>query len=119
MKMLNGGSNLFVFISEFSPSGEWNGTTPVAIKTLKPDTMTKEEFLKEARIMKGLCHPHMVRLFAVVTTEPIYIVTELMSNGSLLHYLRSDEGKSLELKHLVDIMAQVLFSFLFALLISF
>uniref|UniRef100_A0A0R3U6V2 non-specific protein-tyrosine kinase n=1 Tax=Mesocestoides corti TaxID=53468 RepID=A0A0R3U6V2_MESCO len=74
---------------------EWNGTTPVAIKTLKQGTMTKEEFLKEARIMKTLSHAHLVRLFAVVTTEPIYIVTELMSNGSLLHYLRSEKGKAL------------------------
>ncbi len=81
----------------------------MAIKTLKPGTMTKEEFLKEARIMKTLSHAHLVRLFAVVTTEPIYIVTELMSNGSLLHFLRSDEGKILELKILVDFMAQVSF----------
>ena len=87
--------------------GEWKGTTPVAIKTLKEGTMTKEDFLKEARIMKTLSHPHLVRLFAVVTTEPIYIVTELMSNGSLLAYLRSDVNKNLGLKELVDFMGQV------------
>ncbi|BHF78184.1 hypothetical protein SprV_0602129600 [Sparganum proliferum] len=87
--------------------GEWNGTTPVAVKTMRPGTMSKEEFLKEARIMKTLNHPRLVRLYAVVTTEPIFIVTELMSNGSLLHYLRSDVGKTLDLKQQVDIMAQI------------
>ncbi|VDN16501.1 unnamed protein product [Dibothriocephalus latus] len=87
--------------------GEWNGTTPVAVKTMRPGTMSKEEFLKEARIMKTLNHPRLVRLYAVVTTEPIFIVTELMSNGSLLQYLRSDAGKALDLKQQVDIMAQV------------
>ncbi|KAL5970657.1 Tyrosine-protein kinase fynb, partial [Taenia solium] len=87
--------------------GEWKGTTPVAIKTLKEGTMTKEDFLKEARIMKTLSHPHLVRLFAVVTTEPIYIVTELMPNGSLLAFLRSDVDKTLGLKDLVDFMSQV------------
>ncbi|VDL95607.1 unnamed protein product [Schistocephalus solidus] len=63
---------------------------PLAVKTMRPGTMSKEEFLKEARIMKTLNHPRLVRLYAVVTTEPIFIVTELMSNGSLLHYLRSE-----------------------------
>nr|CDS23729.1 tyrosine protein kinase Fyn [Echinococcus granulosus] len=87
--------------------GEWKGTTPVAIKTLKEGTMTKEDFLKEARIMKTLSHPHLVRLFAVVTTEPIYIVTELMPNGSLLAFLRSDVDKTLGLKELVDFMSQI------------
>lgn len=87
--------------------GEWKGTTPVAIKTLKEGTMTKEDFLKEARIMKTFNHPHIVRLFAVVTTEPIYIVTELMPNGSLLAFLRSDVDKTLGLKDLVDFMSQV------------
>ncbi|VDL30726.1 unnamed protein product [Hymenolepis diminuta] len=68
--------------------GEYEGWRPVAIKTLKEGTMSKEEFLKEARIMKALRHKHLVQLFAVVTSEPIYIVTELMSKGSLLKYLQ-------------------------------
>ncbi len=32
--------------------GRWNGTTDVAIKTLKPGTMTAEAFLEEAAVMK-------------------------------------------------------------------
>ncbi|CAH8603204.1 unnamed protein product [Schistosoma bovis] len=87
--------------------GKWNETIEVAVKTLKQGTMTKEEFLKEARIMKQLHHPRLVRLYAVVTAEPIYIITELMKNGSLLKYLRDGPGKELGLKPLIDMMAQI------------
>ncbi|KAF6773626.1 hypothetical protein AHF37_06866 [Paragonimus kellicotti] len=87
--------------------GKWNGTTEVAVKTLKHGTMTKDEFLKEARIMRAARHPKLVRLYAVCTEDPIYIVTELMSNGSLLQYLRDGPGKNLELNSLVDMMAQI------------
>uniref|UniRef100_A0A8C1VT45 Tyrosine-protein kinase n=1 Tax=Cyprinus carpio TaxID=7962 RepID=A0A8C1VT45_CYPCA len=64
--------------------GIWNDRTAVAVKTLKPD------FLREAQIMKKLRHAKLIQLYAVCTTEePIYIVTELMSHGSLLEYLQS------------------------------
>eukprot|EP00730_Choanoeca_flexa_P007579 TRINITY_DN12351_c0_g1_i9.p1 TRINITY_DN12351_c0_g1~~TRINITY_DN12351_c0_g1_i9.p1 ORF type:complete len:342 (+),score=65.65 TRINITY_DN12351_c0_g1_i9:125-1150(+) len=43
----------------------WNGTTSVAVKTLKPGSMTKEEFLKEAAVMKRLHHPNIMQLYAV------------------------------------------------------
>ena len=46
--------------------GLWNGTTEVAIKTLKTGTMTPEDFLAEAKIMKKLRHEKLVNLFAVV-----------------------------------------------------
>ena len=88
--------------------GKWNGTTDVAIKTLKPGTMSAAAFLDEAQIMKKLRHPKLVRLYAVCTKdEPIYIVTELMSNGSLLHFLRDGPGRQLRLQPLVDMAAQV------------
>lgn len=61
--------------------GTWNGTTKVAIKTLKPGTMMPEAFLQEAQIMKKLRHDKLVPLYAVVSEEPIYIVTEFMSKG--------------------------------------
>ena len=61
--------------------GTWNGTTPVAIKTLKPGTMMPEAFLQEAQIMKKLRHDKLVPLEAVVSEEPIYSVTEFMSKG--------------------------------------
>lgn len=61
--------------------GTWNGNTKVAIKTLKPGTMSPESFLEEAQIMKKLKHDKLVQLYAVVSEEPIYIVTEYMSKG--------------------------------------
>lgn len=52
--------------------------------------MDTEDFLREAQIMKRLRHAKLIQLYAVCTLEePIYIVTELMSNGSLLDYLQS------------------------------
>ncbi|XP_078682103.1 tyrosine-protein kinase Src42A-like [Branchiostoma floridae x Branchiostoma belcheri] len=88
--------------------GVWNNTTPVAIKTLKPGSMSPDAFLQEAAIMKKLRHPKLIQLYAVCTMEePIYIVTELMSNGSLLDYLQRDKGNSLRLPELLDMATQV------------
>lgn len=64
-----------------SAAGTWNGTTKVAIKTLKTGTMSPEAFLQEAQIMKRLRHDKLVPLYAVVSEEPIYIVTEYMTKG--------------------------------------
>lgn len=70
--------------------GLWNNTTPVAIKTLKSGTMDPKDFLAEAQIMKKLRHSKLIQLYAVCTLEePIYIITELMKNGSLLDYLQA------------------------------
>ncbi|KAK1338102.1 hypothetical protein QTO34_001212 [Cnephaeus nilssonii] len=88
-------------------SGTWNGNTKVAIKTLKPGTMSPESFLEEAQIMKKLKHDKLVQLYAVVSEEPIYIVTEYMNKGSLLDFLKDGEGRALKLPNLVDMAAQV------------
>ncbi|KAG8123936.1 hypothetical protein E2320_019289, partial [Naja naja] len=88
-------------------SGTWNGNTKVAIKTLKPGTMSPESFLEEAQIMKKLKHDKLVQLYAVVSEEPIYIVTEYMGKGSLLDFLKDGEGRALKLPNLVDMAAQV------------
>ena len=88
--------------------GVWNGTTPVAVKTLKPGTMSPTDFLQEARIMKQLRHPKLIQLYAVCTNgEPIYIITELMKYGSLLDYLQRGDGRNLKLPQLIDVAAQV------------
>uniref|UniRef100_A0A8P0PBL7 Tyrosine-protein kinase n=2 Tax=Canis lupus familiaris TaxID=9615 RepID=A0A8P0PBL7_CANLF len=87
--------------------GTWNGNTKVAIKTLKPGTMSPESFLEEAQIMKKLKHDKLVQLYAVVSEEPIYIVTEYMNKGSLLDFLKDGEGRALKLPNLVDMAAQV------------
>merc|ERR1719454_1840880 len=87
--------------------GLWNNTTPVAIKTLKTGTMDPKDFLSEAHIMKKLRHPKLIQLYAVCTQEePIYIITELMKNGSLLEYLQG-KGRTLKLAQLIDMSAQI------------
>ncbi|XP_071481950.1 tyrosine-protein kinase Src42A-like [Diadema antillarum] len=70
--------------------------------------MNTDDFLKEAQIMKKLRHPKLIQLYAVCTRDqPIYIVTELMVNGSLLEFLQSPKGHSLQLRILIDMAAQV------------
>lgn len=79
----------------------------VAVKTLKPGTMSAEAFLEEAKIMHKLRHPKLVQLMGVCTEEePMFIITELMENGALLDYLRS-EKPNIKFKVLVDMAAQV------------
>ena len=70
--------------------------------------MTAAKFLEEAQIMKKCQHDKLVKLYAVCTKEePIYIITELMSNGSLLDFLRHGDGQHLKIPNLIDMAAQV------------
>ncbi|XP_061897807.1 tyrosine-protein kinase Lck [Entelurus aequoreus] len=87
--------------------GLYNNDRKVAVKVLKIGSMSAEAFLEEANMMKNLLHPRLVRLFAVVSQEPIYIVTEYMENGSLLDYLKTTQGSRLSVKTLIDMASQV------------
>ncbi|KAL4623927.1 tyrosine-protein kinase Blk-like [Arapaima gigas] len=87
--------------------GYYKNTQKVAIKTLKEGSMEPEAFLQEANLMKQLQHDKLVRLYAVVTKEPIFIVTEFMANGSLLDFLKTEDGNKLELPKLIDMSAQI------------
>ena len=88
--------------------GLWNRITPVAVKLLNPGAMSAKKFLKEAELLKQFCHPKLIQLYATCTKEePIYIITEWMKHGSLLDYLARGEGRSLEVRQLIDIGAQV------------
>ncbi|XP_026508604.1 tyrosine-protein kinase HCK [Terrapene carolina triunguis] len=86
----------------------YNKHTKVAVKTMKPGSMSVEAFLAEANLMKSLQHDKLVKLHAVVTKEePIYIITEFMEQGSLLDFLKSDEGNKQPLPKLIDFSAQI------------
>ncbi|XP_016065797.1 PREDICTED: tyrosine-protein kinase Blk [Miniopterus natalensis] len=87
--------------------GYYKNKVKVAVKTLKEGTMSPEAFLGEANLMKTLRHERLVRLYAVVTKEPIYIVTEYMARGCLLDFLKTDEGSRLSLPRLIDMSAQI------------
>ena len=93
-------------------AGKWRNSVDVAVKTLKQGAMSPEAFLEEAKIMHKLRHRKLVQLMGVCTTsDPIYIITELMVNGSLLDYLRRDEGRVIKLPTLIDMAAQVIHLF--------
>ncbi|XP_065502078.1 tyrosine-protein kinase HCK isoform X1 [Caloenas nicobarica] len=86
----------------------YNKHTKVAVKTMKPGSMSVDAFLEEANLMKTLQHDKLVKLHAVVTKEePIYIITEFMDKGSLLDFLKSDEGNKQPLPKLIDFSAQI------------
>ncbi|KAJ3587408.1 hypothetical protein NHX12_011005 [Muraenolepis orangiensis] len=69
--------------------GKWQGQHDVAIKMIKEGSMSEDDFIEEAKIMMKLCHENLVQLYGVCTKQrPIYIVTEFLSNGCLLTYLK-------------------------------
>ncbi|XP_014292361.1 tyrosine-protein kinase Abl isoform X2 [Halyomorpha halys] len=80
----------------------------VAVKTLKEDTMALKDFLEEASIMKEMKHPNLVQLLGVCTREPpFYIITEFMSKGNLLDYLRLGSKENIDAVVLMYIATQI------------
>ncbi|XP_054880382.1 non-receptor tyrosine-protein kinase TNK1 [Poeciliopsis prolifica] len=76
--------------------GEWHtqtGRLPVAVKSLRSSrstqTDTLTDFLQEVTTMQSLDHPHIIRLYGVVLTQPLKMVTELAVLGSLYDTLRA------------------------------
>jgi fyn-related kinase len=58
--------------------------------------------------MKKFQHPKLLKLFAVCTLEePMYIVTEMMKNGSLVKYLQTPAGKATKFPQLIDMAGQI------------
>ncbi|XP_041066851.1 cytoplasmic tyrosine-protein kinase BMX-like [Carcharodon carcharias] len=87
--------------------GKWKHKYDVAIKMIKEGSMSTDEFLEEAETMMKLKHPKLVQLHGVCTIQyPILIVTEYMSNGCLLSYLK-DHGKELNQFQLLEMCYDV------------
>ncbi|XP_053083455.1 tyrosine kinase, non-receptor, 2b isoform X3 [Pangasianodon hypophthalmus] len=80
--------------------GEW--VTPggkvlnVAVKCLKTDVLNQpdalDDFIREVNAMHSLDHQNLIRLYGVVLTHPMKMVTELAPLGSLLDRLRKTQG---------------------------
>lgn len=77
--------------------GEWhaapgNRVIPVAVKVLKSDNLTQpgiiDDFFREVQAMHALDHSNLVRLYGVVLSQPMMMITELAERGSLLDTLR-------------------------------
>ncbi|XP_011636663.1 tyrosine-protein kinase Abl isoform X3 [Pogonomyrmex barbatus] len=80
----------------------------VAVKTLKEDTMALKDFLEEAAIMKEMKHRNLVQLLGVCTREPpFYIITEFMSKGNLLDYLRNENKHQINAVVLMHMATQI------------
>ncbi|XP_066993282.1 tyrosine-protein kinase CSK [Anabrus simplex] len=62
----------------------------VAVKMLKDSSEAAQKVLAEASLMTSLRHENLVQLLGLVFNKQlIYLVTEYMSKGSLVDYLRS------------------------------
>jgi len=61
----------------------------VALKTLNTNVNEKERvrFLQEAAIMCQFDHKNVIKLYGVVTADPVMIVLEHMSRGDLSNLL--------------------------------
>ncbi|XP_068120139.1 protein-tyrosine kinase 6-like [Hyperolius riggenbachi] len=100
------GSGNFAQVHE----GYWQGGLKmrVAIKTIKQDDTNREIFRKETAFLKTLRHRNLLALYAVCSIgDPYYIVTELLSKGDLLKFLRGEEGQKLSVDSLLDVAGQV------------
>ncbi|XP_023362537.1 tyrosine-protein kinase TXK [Sarcophilus harrisii] len=74
--------------------GKWKSQVLVAIKAINEGAMSEDDFIEEAKVMMKLSHPRLVQLYGVcIQQKPLYIVTEFMENGCLLHYLRQRQGR--------------------------
>ncbi|XP_053554926.1 tyrosine-protein kinase BTK [Bombina bombina] len=74
--------------------GKWRGQHEVAIKMIREGSMSEDEFIDEAKCMMKLSHQNLVQLYGVCTKQrPIFIITEYLSNGCLLSYLRELRGR--------------------------
>uniref|UniRef100_A0A673KK08 Tyrosine-protein kinase n=1 Tax=Sinocyclocheilus rhinocerous TaxID=307959 RepID=A0A673KK08_9TELE len=67
--------------------GEYAGQR-VAVKNIKCD-VTAQAFLEETSVMTNLHHKNLVRLLGVILHNGLHIVTELMTKGNLVNFLRS------------------------------
>lgn len=67
--------------------GEYAGQR-VAVKNIKCD-VTAQAFLEETSVMTGLHHKNLVQLLGVILHNGLHIVTELMTKGNLVNFLRS------------------------------
>ncbi|CAH0547766.1 unnamed protein product [Brassicogethes aeneus] len=88
--------------------GKWQDKLKVAVKTMIGESMSTEDFIREAEIMRQSQHENIVAVFGVCTMEkPIYIIQEYMSKGCLQKWLREKKDGGIKLDESILIAVQV------------
>ena len=70
--------------------GDWTTPSgckvPVAVKILKNDVLSMpgafEDFVKEVNVMHKLDHPNLIRLYGVVLSSPLMMVSRVTERSS-------------------------------------
>ncbi|KAH3741328.1 activated CDC42 kinase 1-like isoform X2 [Dreissena polymorpha] len=79
-----------------TPSGE---KKLVAVKILRNDALSMpgafEDFVKEVNVMHNLDHENLIRLYGIVLSTPLMMVTELAPLRALLDYLHREQERIL------------------------
>ncbi|XP_074530436.1 tyrosine-protein kinase ITK/TSK [Halichoeres trimaculatus] len=83
------GSGQFGLVLE----GRWR-ETKVAVKMIREECMSDDDFKEEAKVMMKLSHSKLVQLYGVCTQRsPMCLVFEFMEKGCLSDYLRAKKGR--------------------------
>ena len=86
--------------------GEWKGET-VVINRITPSSVPSLDLLDKCAFLKTVNHKNLVQFYAMYTnSEPYFVITEHMANGSLNEYLPS-RNKDLKMAELIKISEQV------------
>lgn len=94
---LGDGSFGLVRRGEWRRGGSEQNRVQVAVKVLKADNLTQpgviEDFFREVQAMHSIDHHNLIRLYGVVLSQPMMMVTEL-AEKSLLDLLREQCKKT-------------------------
>eukprot|EP00118_Oscarella_pearsei_P017372 m.171588 g.171588 ORF g.171588 m.171588 type:complete len:1503 (+) comp39060_c0_seq1:197-4705(+) len=89
LEVLGSGAFGTVYKGNWLPEGE-SEKLSVAVKVLNEGTgaAASKELLQEAVTMSAIDHPHLVRLLCVCMASRVMLITQLVSLGSMLSYLK-------------------------------
>lgn len=84
----------------------------VAIKLLLQvhfhSEVDRDSFIKEARVLESLKHPHILHLLDVgIEQELLYIITDFAAGGSLEGYVQRQPSRTLPLTTALPILSQI------------
>uniref|UniRef100_A0A1X7T3W9 Protein kinase domain-containing protein n=1 Tax=Amphimedon queenslandica TaxID=400682 RepID=A0A1X7T3W9_AMPQE len=88
-------------------AGQWRNEVDVAIKIME-GALNEDDLIKEATLMEKFQHDNLVKLYGVCIGQgPVYIITELNGNGSLLQYLCNNQHLVNKTDILLDMAIQI------------